>query len=80
MSDKHPSGNPKLVKQHKEIQRKGDRAAYVDVVERRHLVIHRNESDGVVLRRRDHLQLAFGLQRLDIAGLQIDDEIGAKPV
>jgi hypothetical protein len=25
MSDKHPSGNPKLVKQHKEIQRKGDR-------------------------------------------------------
>ena len=24
MSDKYPSGDPKLVKQHKEIQRKGD--------------------------------------------------------
>ena len=25
MADKHPSGNPRLVEQHKNIQRKGDR-------------------------------------------------------
>ena len=25
MADKHPSGNPKIIKQYKEIQRKGDR-------------------------------------------------------
>ena len=57
-------------------QRIGDGAAHIDVVERRDLVVHRNEGDGIVLRRRDHLELALGLERLHVARLQVDDEIG----
>src|SRR5216684_3986871 len=43
-------------------QRIGDGAAYVDVVEGRNLVVHRNEGHGIVLRRRDHLESPLALQ------------------
>jgi len=57
-------------------QRIGDGAAHVELVERRDGVVHRDEGQRVVLRRRDHLQLAFGFQRLGVAGLQVDDDVG----
>src|ERR1700757_3709599 len=56
-------------------QRIGDRPAHIDVVEGRDLVVHRYEGHRVILRRGDHLELALGLKRLDIARLQIDHEI-----
>ena len=56
-------------------QGESNRAPHVNVVEGRHLVVERNESNRIVLRGGNHLELALAFQRRGIARLQVDDNI-----
>ena len=57
-------------------QRGGDRLAHLHIVERRHLRVHRDVREAVGLRHRNDLGLGRLLHRRDVAGGEIDRQIG----